>query len=389
MRRVIVSGVGMTPFGLRPEASLRSLAETALAQALREADLAPTDVQRVFFANAVGGLLTGQEMIRGQAALRYTGVLGVPLFNVENACASSASAFHLAWVTVASGACDVAVAIGAEKLSHPDKAAALRAIATAVPLDDLAVLREYLPLDGAADSNEKRSLFIDIYAALTRRYMQRSGATAEDLADVVTKNRAHGALNPLARYQERVSREDVLASRALIEPLTLLMCAPIGDGAAAVVLCEPGVRQHTSHPAIRVRSSVVVSGWDRNGGEEPGAAERASYLAYEEAGIGPEDLDVVELHDTTASAELMLYEEMGLCPEGEGPALLRSGATRLGGSLPVSPSGGLLSRSHPIGATGLAQIVELVRQLQGQAGLRQVEGARVALGRERGRLPRP
>jgi acetyl-CoA acetyltransferase len=166
--------------------------------------------------------------------------------------------------------------------------------------------------------------------------------------------------------------------------LTLLMCAPIGDGAAAVVLCAPGIGQRTPQPAIRVRSSVVVSGWDRNGGKEPGAAERASYFAYEEAGIGPEDLDVVELNDATASAELMLYEEIGLCPKGEGPALLRSGATRLGGSLPVSPSGGLLSRSHPIGATGLAQIVELVWQLRGQAGFRQVEGARVGLAENSG-----
>jgi acetyl-CoA acyltransferase len=384
MREVIVGGVGMTPFGTCPNASLRSLAEDALAQALREAELAPADVQRVFFSNAVGGLLTGQEMIRGQAALRYTGVLGVPLFNVENACASAASAFHLAWMSVASGVCDVAVAIGAEKLTHPDKTATLRAIGTAVPLDDLPVMREHLQLEDTDDTDEKHSLFMDIYAALTRRYMQRSGATIEDLADVVTKNRAHGSLNPLAKYRQRVSREDVLASRALIDPLTLLMCAPMGDGAAAIVVCEPGVQQRTPQAAVRVRSSVVVSGWDRNGGEEPGAAERASYLAYEEAGIGPEDLDVVELHDATASAELMLYEEIGLCPEGEGPALLRSGATRLGGSLPVSPSGGLLSKSHPIGATGLAQIVELVWQLRGQAGLRQVEGARVALAESSG-----
>jgi acetyl-CoA acetyltransferase len=214
--------------------------------------------------------------------------------------------------------------------------------------------------------------------------MQGSGASTEDLAEVVTKNRAHGSLNPLAKYRTRVSREDVLGSRAVIEPLTLLMCAPVGDGAAAVVICAPDIGQRAPQPTVRVRSTVVVSGWDRNGGEEPGAAERASYFAYEEAGVGPEDLDVVELHDATAAAELMLYEEIGLCPKGEGPALLRSGATRLGGSLPVSPSGGLLSKSHPIGATGLAQIVELVSQLRGQAGHRQVWGARVALAQNSG-----
>lgn len=384
MREVIISGVGMTPFGKRPDATVRSMAEAALAQALREADLAPADVQRVFFANAAGGLLTGQEMIRGQAALRYTGVLGVPMFNVENACASAASAFHLAWMSVASGACDVAAAVGAEKLSHPDKTAAFKAIGTAVPLEDLAGLRAHLELDEACDADEKRSLFMDIYASLTRRYMQRTGATAEDLADVAVKNHLHGSLNPLAQYRQEVTREEVLASRAVIEPLTLLMCAPIGDGAAAAVVCAPDIGRRAPQPAVRVRSSVVVSGWDRNGGGEPGAAERAAYFAYEQAGLGPEDLDVVELHDATAPAELMLYEEIGLCPEGEAPALLRSGATRLGGSLPVSPSGGLLSKGHPIGATGLAQIVELVCQLRGQAGLRQVEGARVALAENGG-----
>ena len=380
MRDVIVSGIGMTPFGKHADQSVRSLSETALALALDDAGLTPGDVQRVYFANAVGGLLTGQEMIRGQAALRYTGVLGVPIFNVENACASAASAFHLAWMSVASGTCDIAVAVGSEKLSHADKTAPFRAIGTAVPLDDMAGLRSEL---GLAESDEKRSMFMDIYASLTRRYMERTGATVEDIAAVSVKNHLHGSLNPLAQYREEVTVEEVLASRAVVDPLTVLMCAPIGDGAAAAVLCASEVPAVRSRPPVRVRASVVVSGWDRNGGE-PGAVERAAYFAYEQSSIGPEDLDVVEVHDATAPAELMVYEEIGLCPKGEGPALLRSGATSLGGRLPVSPSGGLLAKGHPIGATGLAQIVELTCQLRGTAGLRQVHGARIALAENGG-----
>jgi acetyl-CoA acetyltransferase len=320
-------------------------------------------------------------MIRGQAALRRTGLLGVPMFNVENACASAASAFHLAWLSVAAGACDVAVAVGAEKLSHEDKSRPFRAIGTAVPLDDLDNLRARLDL--ADDPEEKRSLFMDIYAALSLRYMERSGATVDDFADVSVKNHLHGSLNPLAQYRNEVTRDEVLASRAIVTPLTLMMCAPIGDGAAAAVLCAPDVPRSNGRPQVRVRASVVISGWDRSPGE-PGAVERAAAWAYDEAGLGPEDLDVVEVHDAAAPAELMVYEEIGLCPPGEGPALLQSGATRLGGRLPVSPSGGLLAKGHPIGATGLAQIAELVWHLRGEAGLRQVEGARVGLAENGG-----
>jgi len=378
---VIVAGVGMTPFGKQDGQSVRSLAETALRDALADSGLSSRDVQKTFFANAAGGLITGQEMIRGQAALRHTGLLGAPLFNVENACASAASAFHLAWTSVASGSCDVAVAVGAEKLSHPDKVRPFRAIGTAVPLDDLDFLRERLDL--ADDGDENRSLFMDIYASLSLRYMERSGATVNDFADVSVKNHLHGSLNPMAQYRHEVTREEVLTSRPIVNPLTLMMCAPIGDGAAAAVLCAPDVPHANGRPAVRVRASVVLSGWDRSPGE-PGAVERAAARAYDQASLGPEDLDVVEVHDATASAELMVYEEIGLCPPGEGPALLHSGATRLGGRLPVSPSGGLLAKGHPIGATGLAQIAELVWHLRDEAGLRQVESAQVGLAENGG-----
>ena len=217
----------------------------------------------------------------------------------------------------------------------------------------------------------------------TKAYMERSGAVIEDFARVAVKNHHHGALNPKAQYRDEVSVDDVLASREISWPLTLLMCSPIGDGAAAVVVCSEEYARRRGVDPVRVRASVLVSGTDRAAGE-PGAVERAAQRAYEQAGIGPDELDVVELHDAAAPAELITYEELGLCAPGDGPKLLASGDTALGGRVPVNTSGGLLSKGHPIGATGCAQLVELVDQLRGRAGDRQVEGARVALAENGG-----
>jgi acetyl-CoA acyltransferase len=383
MRDVVVAGVGMTRFGKFLDRGVRSLAEEAVGSALKDAGVEPAGVQIAFFSNAVGGLITGQEMIPGQAALRHTGLLGVPLFNVENACASASSAFHLAWMTVASGMNDVALAVGAEKLTHPDKTVSFKAIGTAVDLEQLHELMATAEGDnggGLQDGErEKRSFFMDVYATMARQYMRGSGATVEDFAEVAVKNHLHGTLNPYAQYREAVTRQDVLASREIAGPLTLLMCSPIGDGAAAAVLCSrQAARKLEVTSPVRVRASVVVSGRDREPGDET-AVERAAERAYETASIAPSELDVVEVHDAAAPAELMVYEELGLCGKGEGPSLLASGATRLGGRQPVNPSGGLLSKGHPIGATGIGQIVEVVWQLRGQAGDRQVDGARVGL----------
>jgi acetyl-CoA acyltransferase len=382
MQDVVVAGVGMTRFGKFLDRGIRSLAEEAVGSALQDAGVEPVGVQIAFFSNAVGGLITGQEMIPGQAALRHTGLLGVPVFNVENACASASSAFHLAWMAVASGMNDVALAVGAEKLTHPDKAVSFRAIGTAVDLEQLHELTASSEAGkGGApeDGQEKRSFFMDVYATMAREYMRSSGATVEDFAEVSVKNHLHGTHNPYAQYRDAVTRQDVLASREVAGPLTLLMCSPIGDGAAAAVLCS---RQAAHRLGVRdpvhVRASIVVSGRDREPGEET-AVERAAERAYETAGIAPSDLDVVEVHDAAAPAELMVYEELGLCGKSEGPGLLASGATRLGGRQPVNPSGGLLSKGHPIGATGIGQIVEVVWQLRGQAGDRQVDGARIGL----------
>jgi acetyl-CoA acetyltransferase len=223
---------------------------------------------------------------------------------------------------------------------------------------------------------------MDIYAASARAYMRDSGATAEDFAAVAVKSHRHGSLNTNAQYRTEVTTEDVLASREIAAPLTLLMCSPIGDGAAAILVCSADSARRLG-ARVRVRACALVSGRDR-GTNEPGAVERAALAAYQQAGVGPDDLDVAELHDAAAPAELITYEELGLCEPGDGPALLSSGTTALGGRIPVNTSGGLLAKGHPIGATGCAQLVELADQLRGRCGPRQVDGARVALAQNGG-----
>jgi acetyl-CoA acyltransferase len=403
MRDVYIAGTGMTAFGKFMDSTIRTLAEEATAEALSDAGAKPADVEMAFFSNATAGILTGQEMIRGQVALRNTGVLGVPIVNVENACASASSAFYLAWMAVASGSVEIALAIGSEKLTHLDKGRSFAAIGTAVDLEMLGAAREALNrqllaaspsagVDGgsplAVDREEKKggggkSPFMDIYAAMTRQYMSQSGATAEDFARIAVKNQGNGKLNPKAQYGGDITVEEVLASREISPPLTLLMCSPIGDGSAAVVVASEDAVRRLGADAVRVASTVLLSGRDRTPDQE-GAVERAVRKAYDQAGVGPGDLDVVEVHDAAAPAELMIYEDLGLCPPGDGPKLLASGATALGGRVPVNPSGGLLSKGHPIGATGCAQLVELADQLRGRCGARQVEGPQIALAENGG-----
>lgn len=389
MSEAVIVGSGMTHFGKHGDRTMRSLASEAVAEALADAGIAATEVGMAFYANATGGILHGQEMIRGQSALRETGLLGIPIVNVENACASASTAFTMAVMAVRSGTVDVALAIGCEKLSHPDKVRSLTAIATAVDLqaepETAALIGEILqglPRHDppAAGSGSK---FMDIYAERARAYMERSGATAHDFAVIAAKNQSNGALNPKAQYQKVVTAEDVLASRHISGPLTLLMCSPIGDGAAAVVVCSGDYARRLGVPAVGVEAVALLSGTDHAPGE-PGAIARAVAKAYDQAGLGPEDVDVVELHDAAAPGELWGYEDLQLCGKGEGPKLLASGETHLGGRVPVNPSGGLLARGHPIGATGCAQLVELADQLRGRAAGRQVENPRIALAQNAG-----
>jgi acetyl-CoA acetyltransferase len=227
-------------------------------------------------------------------------------------------------------------------------------------------------------------MFMDIYAAVARAHMQRYGTTAEQFAMVSAKNSLHGSMNPRAQFREALTVEQVLAAPMIAEPLTRPMCSPIGDGAAAVVLVsEAKARQLGIARPVRVVSTVLVSGWD-HGLDEDGAGEVSSRQVYEEAGVTPGDFDVVELHDASAPGEILAYEYLGLCPKGEGGRLVQDGATKLGGRQPVNTSGGLLRKGHPVGATGVAQIVELTEQLQGRCGPRQVQGARLALAQNGG-----
>jgi acetyl-CoA acetyltransferase len=310
-------------------------------------------------------------MVAGQVALRAAGVSAIPVVNVENACASASTAFHLAWQAVATGQVDRALAVGTEKMSHPDKQRPLTAIGRAVDVE--AVFGEAGPQPGG------RSYFMDLYAAQGRSYMERTGSTREDFAAVAAKNHTNGARNPNAQYGDEMSVADVLAAREIVFPLTLPMCSPVSDGsAAALLVAEDALPTGDGRPpAPEVLASVLASG--SADGDAGNSTERASRRAYERAGVGPEDVDLAEVHDAAAPAEILLYEHLGLAAPGEGARLIRDGATRLDGRLPVNPSGGLLSKGHPIGATGLGQIHEAVAQLRGTAGARQVDGARVAL----------
>ena len=369
MRDVYVAGVGMTKFAKQPDRSLKDLTAEAVNAAMKDAGQTVGEVQSCYFGNAVAGSITGQEMLAGQFLLRPLGFGGIPVFNVENACASASTAFHLAWQAVATGVHDAVLAVGAEKMTHPDKARSFAAIGGSVDV-------ETTPADRPAG----RSFLMDMYAESSLRYMEQTGATRADFARVVVKNQRHGMLNPAAQYGGELTIEQVLAAREIVWPFTLQMCSPISDGAAAALLVSeelvpPGGR------VVAVLASVVRSAPADGLASVTGLAAGA---AYEAAGIGPIDLDCAEVHDAAASAELMIYEQLGLTEPGGGAALIRSGQTTLGGSLPVNTSGGLLARGHPIGATGLAQIVEAVVQLRGTAGDRQVPGARLALTQNAG-----
>jgi acetyl-CoA acyltransferase len=375
MTEIFIAGVGMTTFGRHPDRTLRSLAEEAVAAALRDAGAGADVVEYAVFSNAVASLLTGQACIPGQAALRHTGLLGIPIVNVENACASGSTAVGLARAILASGLGDVAVVVGAEKLSHPDKARSFAAFSAGYDQDE--------PPTAARSGTGSGTTFMDIYADVARDYMARSGATEADFAQVSVKAHRHGALNPHAQYGQPITVEDVLASRLVADPLRVLMCSPIGDGAAALVLATAHGLERLHADPVRILAASLVSGRDRADGE-PTGPQRAAAAAYAEAAVGPDDIDVVELHDAAAPAELIVTEELGLCEPGKGPELLHSGATALGGRIPVNPSGGLLSKGHPVGATGCAQLVELTNQLRDRCGARQVKGARIALAENGG-----
>jgi acetyl-CoA acetyltransferase len=381
----IIAGVGMTRFMKYPDKGLKQLGTEATQQAVKDAGLTLADLDAAYVGNCAAGLVTGQESIRGQVILDTIGVGKIPIFNMENACASGSSALFQACAMVSAGIYDVVLALGVEKLTHPDKLRSFAAFAGAVDVDELNEMIASLSKGGGAGgAGQDRSMFMDIYAEAARGHMAKYGTTKEQFARVSAKNSFHGSLNPRAQFREEMTVEQVMNDRLIVEPLTRSMCAPIGDGAAAaIVVSERKAKQLGITKPVRVVTMVMHSGYHHRD-DEPDTVELCAREAFEQAGVSPKDLSVVEGHDASAPAEIIEYEALGLCPKGEGGRLVESGATKLGGRIPVNTSGGLLRKGHPVGATGIAQIVELTEQLQGRCGKRQVEGAKLALAQNGG-----
>ncbi|WP_439572158.1 thiolase family protein [Phreatobacter sp.] len=394
MAEVFIIGIGMTRFGRYLDDRLEAIARPAVEEALTDAGIGRGDIQAAFFANTAQGVVEGQHLVRGQLALRALGFEHIPVMNVENACASASTALNAAFAYIASGQGDIALALGAEKMNATDRAKSFAIFDGAWDVHDvdasvsrLAALGKDLPLPaGAGQNSGKRSVFMDVYAALARYHMHRFGTTQRDIAEVSAKNHRHSSLNPKAQYQDAMTADDVLAAREVSWPLTLPMCAPISDGAAAAIVCSAAkARELGATRAIRIAASVIGSGSDREADDlDHHLCRLAANRAYDIAGVGPADMSVAEVHDASAFAELHQAELLGFSDIGDGARLVRNGDTALGGRIPINTSGGLESRGHPIGATGLAQIYELVMQLRGEAGPRQVDGARHAIAENGG-----
>jgi len=397
MREVYVIGVGSTRFARHLDKDITTLTAESLEATLKDAGVGKKEIQSAWFGNFAWGIFSGQHSIKGQIALRPLGIDSIPIINVENACATASTAFHGAWKDVACGLYDVALAIGTEKIYHVDKAKTFQALEAGVDVEHFGELAErfngvatdiippeYLAKSPAAGT--EKSFAMDAYSGWTRHHMRKYGTTQRQLAVISSKNHHHGALNPFAQYQKEMTVEEVLADKMISYPLTRAMCSPVADGSAAAIVCSKDYLQKlTNARPVKVRASILGSGSDRKlDDEKADIVYRLSRQAYEVAGLGPEDLDIAEVHDATAYGEIQVTEAIGLCPFGEGGPLAESGATTLGGRIPVNLSGGLESRGHPIGATGLGQIHELVVQLRGEAGQRQTTGARIGLAENGG-----
>lgn len=388
-----IAGIGMTTFGNHLDKTLKALAGEAIQAALDDAGIDKSKLQAAWMANAAASVVQGQVMIPGEVVLRNMGIGRIPVVNVENACASGATAFQQACAMVSAGLYDIVLACGSEKLLHEDRARAMAAFAGAIDVEEPGGTLKILDMLAVAakepiapDVGVNRSVFMDIYSLMTKKHMKKYGSTKEHFAMVSAKNSFHGSLNPLAQFRNVLTVEEVLAARTIIEPLTLTMCSPVGDGAAAVILVsERKARELGLRNPVRVMASALATGWDWES-EDDNVGTLAAEQAYEAAGIGPLEISCVELHDASAPSEIMAYEYLGLCRPGEGAGLIESGATRIGGRLPVNTSGGLLRKGHPVAATGCAQIVELTKQLQGRADRRQIDGARVGMAHNAGGL---
>ena len=394
---VYIIGAGQSHFGKFFDRNMKSLVKEAVDYAIDQAGVSKDDFEAAWVGNAAQGLLTGQETIRGQVALRPLGIDGIPIFNVENACASAATALHGAWMGIKGGMYDCVIAVGMEKMAFEEeekKRKAMEVFSTAIDVETLGQVQARqrdqearLTASGqksAYGEGRPKSMFMDFYGASARGHMERHGTTQLQLAIISSKNHYHASLNEYSQYRKPMSPEEILADDVVSFPLTRPMCAPIGDGAAAAILCSDSFlkRLGASKP-IKILASCLGSGSERRF-DGLSSGQRLIRKAYEIAGLGPDDINLAEVHDATAFGELAQTESLGFCKPGEGGPYAASGATTLGGAKPINTSGGLESRGHPIGATGLAQITEIVWQLRGECGARQVEGARIGLTQNAG-----
>ena len=360
MRNVYVIGVGMTQFGKHPNRSLRDLGCEACLNAIRDAGITPKEIEAGYCGNALALALQGETGV-GQNVFWEVGINGIPIVNIENACASGSTALREAWMAVMGGFYDMVIVAGVEKTVMP-KGTMLNVGASELEIQ----LGEAFPA---------------YFALIAQKHMEKYSTTKEQLAKVSVKNHFNGTLNPYAQFQKLMTVEEVLSSPMIADPLTLYSCCPNSDGAAALILCgQEKVREMDVRP-VRIAASVLKTGTYENQRDITNweIEKRTTDEAYQMASLGPDDLDVIEVHDAFTISEIIHYEGLGLCPPGEGGRLIDEGATELSGRIPVNPSGGLLSKGHPVGASGVAQVVEIVWHLRGEAGKRQVENARIGL----------
>lgn len=449
MRDVYVIAVDTIKFGKYMDKSIKDLAITTATGCLKDAGLDKKDIQALWFSNAGWGE-GGQTTIRGQVALKGMGIEGIPITNVENACAGGSTALHHAWYGVAGGLYDITMAVGAEKLYLSNKDLVFAGFLGGIDIENVLNLIKTLSIFGLTDEEKAKveqfkqryqtaanaandggakkskakesrwkkyrdqftaaivlgekigydtmwqlakltvgdhSPFMDVYGYAARQHMKKYGSTVEQLAIIASKNHFNSTLNPNAQYRFEVPVEKVLSDRIVSWPLTRGMCAPIGDGAASAILCSEDMvkKLGLTGQAVKVRASILGSAIRTSFDSDiPEIGERLSKQAYEKAGVGPQDINVAEVHDASAFGEVVQAENLGFCPRGEGGIFAEKGETSLRGRIPINPSGGLISRGHPIGASGLAQIHELVTQLRGNAGKRQVKNPRLALAENGG-----
>lgn len=397
MREVYIIGSDTLRFGNYLNVSHIEMTRQTVEACLADAKLTRKDIESVHFGNGLWGHTHGQDGIRGQLAMRQIGIDTIPITNHEAACATGSLCLHSAYKDILSGLYECSLAVGVEKVIQEDKKKIMDSFG--VYMDTANREQVFKNYDDWAetftkvqvpeiDQKKQRSPFMDVYGYYSRWHMDRYGTTQEQLAMAASKNHWHSSINPKAQYQFEVSVEQVLKDYVVSWPLTRSMCAPVGDGAASAIICSKDflkkLPDDVQKRAVKIRASMYMSGDNRTLDELPTTGHMAAEKAYNMAELGPEDVDVAEVHDATIIGEIMQLENMGFCPIGEGGRFTATGATKLGGKIPVNTSGGLVSRGHPVSASGLGLIYELVTQLRGEAGKRQVENARIALGENGG-----